>query len=69
MKKLCSLLLTLALLCGLCSCGALEGLFGSGDDTEKYRNELASITGRWVLEGDESTYFTFDGAKGAMTFC
>ena len=65
--KIAALLLA-ALTLLLCGCGALGGLFGSGDNTEEYRNELTSITGRWVLEGDESTYFTFDGAKGAMTF-
>lgn len=67
MKKLCTLFLVLALLCSLCGC-ALEGLFGSGSNAENYKTELPAITGRWVLEGDEDTYFSFDGAKGAMTF-
>ena len=48
----------------LAGCDAL-----SGSDVEKFNDELASSTGRWLLLGDEDTYFTFDGSKDVMSFC
>ena len=67
MKKIRFLAIALALLClALTGCDTLLG--GSSSNSDKYEQELVSATGKWVLHGDEDTYFILDGSKGAMTF-
>jgi hypothetical protein len=68
MKKILiiSLITALLMLTGCDILGALTG--GTSDHTQKFESELESSTGKWILEGDEDTYFTLDGSAGAMTF-
>lgn len=42
------------------------GMFSS--DSRKYDDEFDGATGKWLLQNDDSTYFTFDGSKGNMKF-
>jgi len=53
----------------LTSCGMFDGVFGgTNNNVEKIDDELTSSTGKWQLLDDDDTYFTFNGAKGVMTF-
>ncbi|MBR2484940.1 MAG: hypothetical protein IKB54_01140 [Clostridia bacterium] len=68
---LVAILLTFALT--LTGCDLFSGLFGnktgdSAGDADTYETELPSSTGKWILMDDNTTYFTFNGAKGEMTF-
>jgi hypothetical protein len=61
------LLLTLCLSLMLTGCD-LIGIVPEVDNTQKFDDELANSTGKWILSDDEDTYFTFDGSKDVMTF-
>ena len=53
----------------LTGCDMLDGVFGensSNKNVEEYDKELESSTGKWLLQDDEDTYFTFDGSKNVM---
>ncbi|MBR2485320.1 MAG: hypothetical protein IKB54_03090, partial [Clostridia bacterium] len=68
---LVAILLTFALT--LTGCDLFSGLFGgktgdSAGDADNYETELPSSTGKWILMDDNTTYFTFNGAKGERTF-
>ncbi len=65
-NRIFSLLLTLVVL--LLAFTGCEGLFGGNSDTTKFDDEMTAATGKWLLLGDEDTYFEFNGSKGAMTF-
>lgn len=65
-NRILALLLTLVIL--LLAFTGCEGLLGGDSDTTKYNDEMAAATGKWLLLGDEDTYFEFNGLKGAMTF-
>ena len=44
-------------------------LFGQkSDDTVKFDEKMDASTGKWLLSGEDDTYFIFDGAEGVMTF-
>lgn len=74
MKKIINLfaiVLLASISCMLTSCDMLDGLFGSNDsnkNVENFDNELESSTGKWLLQNDEDTYFTFDGSKNVMKY-
>jgi len=75
MKRLirfCAILLCVATACTLVGCDFLSGLLGGGgnenEPVEKFDDELESSTGKWILQEDEDTYFTFDGSKNVMTY-
>lgn len=55
----------------LTSCDMLDGIFGensSNKNVEEYDKKLESSTGKWLLQDDEDTYFTFDGSKNVMKY-
>ncbi len=65
--KIKILAVLLALVCFIfAGCDTLLG--GSSSSSDKYEQELVSATGKWILHGDEDTYFILDGSKGSMTF-
>lgn len=74
MKKivnLFSVLLLTTISCMLTSCDFLNDLLGDNDSNNKQENfdsELESSTGKWLLQDDTDTYFTFDGSKNVMTY-
>ena len=69
MKKitnLFSVLLLTTISCVLASCDLLNDLLGgngSNNNEEHFDSELESSTGKWLLQDDTDTYFTFDGSK------
>ena len=74
MKKinnLFSVLLLTTFSCVLTSCDLLNDLLGgngSNNSEEHFDSELESSTGKWLLQDDIDTYFTFDGSKNVMTY-
>ena len=74
MKKiinLFSIFLLTTISCVLSSCDILNGLLGGNGSDNKQENfdtELESSTGKWLLQDDTDTYFTFDGSKNVMTY-
>ena len=74
MKKitnLFSVLLLTTISCVLTSCDLLNDLLGgngSNNSEEHFDSELESSTGKWLLQDDTDTYFTFDGSKNVMTY-
>ncbi|MDY2575164.1 MAG: hypothetical protein SOW55_04260 [Bacilli bacterium] len=74
MKKIVNLfsaLLLTAISCMLTSCDFLNDLLGDNDLNNKqeyFDSELESSTGKWLLQDDTDTYFTFDGSKNVMTY-
>ena len=41
---------------------------GSNNNEKNFDSELESSTGKWLLQDDADTYFTFDGSKNVMTY-
>ena len=74
MKKiinLFSVLLLTTISCMLTGCNFLNDLLGGNGSDNKQENfdtELESSTGKWLLQDDIDTYFTFDGSKNVMTY-
>ena len=74
MKKitnLFSVLLLTTISCVLASCDLLNDLLGgngSNNSEKHFDSELESSTGKWLLQDDTDTYFTFDGSKNVMTY-
>ena len=63
--------LLITIFCALTGCDSLNGLLsgnGSNNSEKIFDNELESSTGKWLMQDDEDTYFTFDGSKNTMTF-
>ena len=63
--------LLIIIFCMLAGCDILNSFVGENgtvENVEEYDKELESSTGKWLLQDDEDTYFTFDGSKNAMTF-
>ncbi len=65
-NRIFALLLTIVMI--LLAFTGCEDFFGGDSDTTRYNDEMESATGKWLLLGDEDTYFEFNGSKGAMTF-
>ena len=66
-----SIFLLTTISCVLSSCDILNGLLGGNGSDNKQENfdtELESSTGKWLLQDDNDTYFTFDGSKNVMTY-
>ena len=74
MKKiinLFSVLLLTTIFCMLTGCNFINDLLGgigSNNNEENFDSELESSTGKWLLQDDIDTYFTFDGSKNVMTY-
>lgn len=74
MKKIANLfsvLLLTTISCVLASCDLLNDLLGgngSNNSEKHFDSELESSTGKWLLQDDTDTYFTFDGSKNVMTY-
>lgn len=73
MRKRGGVLLLVLLLCltfMLSGCSLLTDILGTGnsDNSQKFKEELEAVTGKWQLVGDEDTYFEFDGTRGEMEF-
>ena len=74
MKKIISLFsifVFIVVSCMLTSCDIANGLFGdngSKNSAENFDKELESSTGKWLMQDDEDTYFTFDGSENVMSF-
>ena len=69
--KAFSIFLLIIVSCMLTGCDVLDGLLDSNDSNngeENFDNELASSTGKWLMQDDEDTYFTFDGSMNVMTY-
>lgn len=57
-------LVTLSLMLTGCDLGGIAG----GDESKEYNDELESSSGKWLMMGDEDTYFILDGGKDVMSF-
>lgn len=72
MKKITNLLsifLLIIVSSMLTGCDIVGDLVGGGSsNTEEYDEELESSTGKWLLQNDEDTYFTFNGSNNVMTY-
>ena len=74
MKKIINLffiLLLTTIFCMLTSCDFQNDLLGgngSNNTEETFDSELESSTGKWLLQDDTDTYFTFDGSEEVMTY-
>ena len=69
--NLLSILLLTSASCLLTGCDFLNDLLGGSGSNNKatnYDSELESSTGKWLLQDDVDTYFTFDGSKNVMTY-
>ena len=74
MKKninLLSVLLLTTTSCVLTGCDFIDDFLGgngSNNNEKNFDSELESSTGKWLLQDDADTYFTFDGSKNVMTY-
>ena len=69
--NLLSILLLTTTSCVLTGCDFLNDLLGGSGSNNKatnYDSELETSTGKWLLQDDADTYFTFDGSKNVMTY-
>ena len=66
--SICLLIVIFSMVAG---CDILNGLLegnGLNNYEEKFNDELESSTGKWIMQDDEDTYFTFNGSKNVMTY-
>lgn len=66
-KRICFLLILSLVAAFLTGCDAFFGNDPNSDHT-KHNDKMDSATGKWLLYGDEDTYFVFNGAEGVMSF-